>query len=134
MSMVEGLVFVLGSVPLPDHAAILGRPVPDVRVRTRVTAAAFYNNRGALAGSLQTFAEHNDMAHRFVASLASGGGGTWIIPAAMGLLPLAMQLADTWRKPVDAEAVQLAAEVEAMAREAMEAVGQVGGPAGEDHN
>jgi hypothetical protein len=94
--------------------ALAGLPIPGeaARIRCRVQAAVIKDNQAGLVGGVNILAQHNAAVRWGVEHLAAGGGA-WIFPAALALMPFAVQTSMLWRAPVNGDMQRMAEAVEA---------------------
>jgi hypothetical protein len=99
--------------------ALAGTPIGnrELRIRARVQAQVLKANQAGVVSGVNIMAQHNGAVRWGVERLA-GGGGAWIFPAALALMPFAVQTAALWRAPVTGD-------MEAAAGQAEEEFGQV---------
>lgn len=103
-----GIALALAIVPVPGE---------DRRVHCRYQSAVIEQTGDGLAAGLATCAEHNGIA-RWAVERLTQGGGAWIFPAAVAVMPFAVSTAMLWRAPVT-DQMRAGAdkiEAEAMAR------------------
>jgi hypothetical protein len=93
--------------------ALAGLPIPgdERRIRCRVQAAVLKTNQAGVVGGVNIVAQHNGAVRWGVEKLA-GGGGAWIFPAALALMPFAVQTTMLWKAPVNGDMEKMAGGVE----------------------
>lgn len=106
----KGLEELLSGVSLA--LAVLPVPEGDARVRCRVQAAVIQGNADGLATGLALTAENSSVARWAVEKLTMGGGA-WVFPAALAIMPFAMQTKTLWTAEITEEMTVLAGKVEA---------------------
>ena len=90
----EGLKEFLAGIAL--GLAILPIPKDPIRVRCRVQAGVIKSTADGTAKGLNIVAQHNGVARWAVSKIATGEAA-WAFPAAMALMPFALQTAMLWR-------------------------------------
>jgi len=93
--------------------ALAGLPIPgeERRVRCRVQAAVLKENQAGVVSGVNIMAQHNGVIRWGVEKLATGEA-SWIFPAALALMPFAVQTSMLWRVPVNGDMQKMAAGVE----------------------
>jgi hypothetical protein len=93
--------------------ALAGLPIPgdERRIRCRVQAAVLKENQAGVVGGVSIMAQHNGVIRWGVERLV-GGGGAWIFPAALALMPFAVQTTMLWKAPVNGDMQEMAGKVE----------------------
>jgi hypothetical protein len=93
--------------------ALAGLPIPweETRIRCRVQAAVLKENQAGVVSGVNIMAQHNKVVRWGVEKLTMGQAG-WIFPAALALMPFAVQTNMLWRVPVNGDMQQMAAGVE----------------------
>jgi hypothetical protein len=92
---------------------LAGLPIPgdERRVRCRVQAAVLKANQPGLVSGVNIIAQHNGVVRWGVEHLV-GGDSAWIFPAALALMPFAVQTAMLWKAPVNGDMAVMAAKAE----------------------
>ncbi len=104
-----GLKEFLGGIALA--AAVLPVPNETLRVRVRMQAAVLKDTGDGLATGLGITAEHNSIVRWGVEKLTAGGAG-WVFPAALAVMPFAIQTSMLWKAPVDDDLTETADHIE----------------------
>lgn len=93
--------------------ALAGLPIPweETRIRCRVQAAVLKENQAGVVSGVNILAQHNKIVRWGVEKLTGGDAG-WIFPAALALMPFAVQTNMLWRVPVNGDMQKMAAGVE----------------------
>jgi hypothetical protein len=92
---------------------LAGLPIPgdERRIRCRVQAAVLKENQEGFVSGVNIIAQHNSVVRWGVEKLATGGGA-WIFPAVLALMPFAVQTSMLWRVPVNGDMEKMAAKTE----------------------
>jgi hypothetical protein len=85
-----GAALGLAVIPVPSEA---------VRVRMRLQAGVVRETGDGLARGLALTAQHSGPV-RWAVEKVTAGGGAWVFPAAMAMMPFALQTAMLWRTDI----------------------------------
>ncbi len=105
----EGLKEFFGGIAL--GLAVIPVPKDETRIRIRLQGAVLKETGDGLATGLGITAEHNGIV-RWGVEKVTAGGGAWIFPAALAIMPFAIQTRMLWKAPVDIEMRELADDIE----------------------
>jgi hypothetical protein len=102
---------------------LAGIPIPgeERRIRCRVQAQVLKSNQAGLVAGVNIVAQHNGAVRWGVEKLA-GGEAAWIFPAALALLPFAVQTSMLWKAPLNGDMEKMAGSVEDEFREVFESI------------
>lgn len=93
--------------------ALAGLPIgrEPLRTRCRVQAAVLKTEQAGLISGVNIMAQHNGVIRWGVEKLATGDAA-WIFPAALALMPFAVQTSMLWRAPVNGDMAKIADKTE----------------------
>jgi hypothetical protein len=93
--------------------ALAGIPIgrEPLRTRCRVQAAVLKTEQAGLVSGVNILAQHNSIVRWGVEKLATGDAA-WIFPAALALMPFAVQTSLLWRAPVNGDMAKIADKTE----------------------
>lgn len=94
--------------------AVLPIPSEDARIRCRVQAHVIKENNEGLAAGLSITAQHNGVV-RWAVEKVTQGGGAWVFPAALAIMPFVVQTSMLWKAPVEGDMTEMANKVEEQA-------------------
>lgn len=94
--------------------AVLPMPNDTARIRCRVQASVIKAHEDGLASGIAITADNSGVVRWAVEKLTMGGGA-WVFPAALAIMPFAMQTKVIWSSEPTAEMMVLADQVEAAA-------------------
>jgi len=101
-----GVALGLAVIPMPEESAL--------RVRCRVQAVVLKETGDGLAKGLAVTAEHNGIVRWGVEKLTAGGSA-WVFPAALAVMPFAIQTSMLWKAPVEGDMREMADRVQEQA-------------------